>query len=309
MNDDYGTNSYRWRDRFESCYHCGNDMRYCGCEARKRKEYAEAERQRREIEAIREQQARNELARLEKERAREEERAEMKRIEAERERIKAAAAKRTFIDEELNELRDYRSPNGQYRCKWCGHKGSVLVRRTGKYGVFYGCSNYPRCKFSYSPPGVEKPWSNGNKKTATNANNDKDGENKMNRNGESKTAQVIDTLKGEGKDAAWQVAANQTVKAATKTLTSVMKRRKMARTKIAQLTGLLETDIGKTLFSFGLGAAISASPLGETPKMKRLARELRVKGMREGGDMIADIASDPAIELIQSIISDLPAVE
>ena len=30
-------------------------------------------------------------------------------------------------------------------CKWCGKK---LVLRKGKYGNFYGCSDYPRCKFT-----------------------------------------------------------------------------------------------------------------------------------------------------------------
>lgn len=30
----------------------------------------------------------------------------------------------------------------------CPQCGGTLVRRTGKYGSFYGCSNYPRCKFT-----------------------------------------------------------------------------------------------------------------------------------------------------------------
>ena len=29
-------------------------------------------------------------------------------------------------------------------CPRCGGK---LVERNGQYGTFYGCSNYPRCKF------------------------------------------------------------------------------------------------------------------------------------------------------------------
>ena len=32
------------------------------------------------------------------------------------------------------------------RCPRCG---STLVLRQGKYGKFYGCSNYPRCKFTH----------------------------------------------------------------------------------------------------------------------------------------------------------------
>ena len=30
----------------------------------------------------------------------------------------------------------------------CPQCGGMLVRRNGKYGSFYGCSNYPRCKFT-----------------------------------------------------------------------------------------------------------------------------------------------------------------
>ena len=30
----------------------------------------------------------------------------------------------------------------------CPKCGGTLVRRTGKYGSFYGCSNYPKCKFT-----------------------------------------------------------------------------------------------------------------------------------------------------------------
>ncbi len=33
------------------------------------------------------------------------------------------------------------------RCPRCGGK---LIMREGKYGVFYGCSNYPKCKFTYN---------------------------------------------------------------------------------------------------------------------------------------------------------------
>ncbi len=30
----------------------------------------------------------------------------------------------------------------------CPHCGAALVLRNGKYGAFYGCSNYPKCKFT-----------------------------------------------------------------------------------------------------------------------------------------------------------------
>lgn len=30
----------------------------------------------------------------------------------------------------------------------CPRCGGQLVLRTGKYGSFYGCTNYPKCKFT-----------------------------------------------------------------------------------------------------------------------------------------------------------------
>ena len=34
----------------------------------------------------------------------------------------------------------------------CPHCGGHLVLRNGKYGQFYGCSNYPKCKFTHNMP-------------------------------------------------------------------------------------------------------------------------------------------------------------
>ena len=33
--------------------------------------------------------------------------------------------------------------------KFCSQCGAALILRKGKYGNFYGCSNYPKCKFTY----------------------------------------------------------------------------------------------------------------------------------------------------------------
>ena len=39
--------------------------------------------------------------------------------------------------------REYRSD--VHNCPKCG---GLLVERTGKYGIFIGCSNYPKCKYT-----------------------------------------------------------------------------------------------------------------------------------------------------------------
>jgi len=41
----------------------------------------------------------------------------------------------------------------QSKCPFCG---SELVLRNGKYGQFWGCSMYPKCRFTKPLPSVQK---------------------------------------------------------------------------------------------------------------------------------------------------------
>jgi len=41
---------------------------------------------------------------------------------------------------------DHGRPETAFRCQSCGH---LLVKRHGKYGVFWGCSRYPECTQTY----------------------------------------------------------------------------------------------------------------------------------------------------------------
>lgn len=37
----------------------------------------------------------------------------------------------------------------EYRCPYCS---GVMRRRTGRHGPFYGCSNYPQCRYTKDSP-------------------------------------------------------------------------------------------------------------------------------------------------------------
>ena len=58
---------------------------------------------------------------------------------------------REFVDDELHVNNIYVSKSVAYNkvalgvCPQCGGN---LIMRTGKYGTFYGCSNYPKCRFT-----------------------------------------------------------------------------------------------------------------------------------------------------------------
>lgn len=49
------------------------------------------------------------------------------------------------VKQKINE-KDYAIEHGI-----CPRCGGELVLRKGRYGKFYGCSNYPQCKFTYNP--------------------------------------------------------------------------------------------------------------------------------------------------------------
>lgn len=51
----------------------------------------------------------------------------------------ANARKRNYEEQEKNAI-------GHGKCPRCG---GMLVLRQGIYGSFYGCSNYPNCKYTH----------------------------------------------------------------------------------------------------------------------------------------------------------------
>lgn len=55
-------------------------------------------------------------------------------------------AETLHLDYVYNDKHHYESAIEQGKCHWCG---GTLVKRNGKYGSFYGCSNYPQCKFTH----------------------------------------------------------------------------------------------------------------------------------------------------------------
>lgn len=61
--------------------------------------------------------------------------------------INSSEIRQQHVDEIENNLQRERD-NLQYGI--CPKCGAMLVLRQGKYGKFYGCSNYPKCHYTYS---------------------------------------------------------------------------------------------------------------------------------------------------------------
>lgn len=62
-----------------------------------------------------------------------------------RQDVKDQVDKRTHVGNVYAAKQNYNSKIASGVCPRCGGN---LVRRSGKYGSFYGCSNYPRCTFT-----------------------------------------------------------------------------------------------------------------------------------------------------------------
>ena len=53
--------------------------------------------------------------------------------------------RRNHVKNLKNTLRKNMEKKQEMICPKCGEK---LIERTGKYGKFIGCSNYPKCKYT-----------------------------------------------------------------------------------------------------------------------------------------------------------------
>jgi len=61
--------------------------------------------------------------------------------------IKSRETRKQHVQNVQGEIyRNYKSVNNGY----CPHCGGKLVLRSGQYGQFYGCSNYPRCRYTHT---------------------------------------------------------------------------------------------------------------------------------------------------------------
>ena len=64
--------------------------------------------------------------------------------------IDAAGAHRALNDCMMNQQCYERmgSMQGEMQMEICPKCGGELVKRSGRYGKFFGCSNYPKCRYT-----------------------------------------------------------------------------------------------------------------------------------------------------------------
>src|ERR1019366_7703315 len=157
-----------------------------------------------------------------------------------------------------------------------------------------------------------------NNKKLTNNNKTKKEENKMNDNkqivkNETAIQVAYNTVKSDGTDAAWRVAAKQAAKSVKAPVVAALQRTTLPTGGIGFFVSQFDTDNGEAVLAFVLGTVMGYVPqLGTDPKFIRLARELRVLGMDRFLSKVADVMLNPLreqlVEIVKAIPFETPAV-
>lgn len=131
---------------------------------------------------------------------------------------------------------------------------------------------------------------------------------KKDKMGTSKSAVegVVDTLKSDGKKAAWRTFAKQIPKAARAGLLAFMKAKGAKKAWIKTASEMMDTEMGRAVISLMLGWAIYAIPaLRKDPRAAALAEEWRVEAMSTVGD---ELIQEAMIHFgpVMSLMSDIP---
>ncbi len=128
-------------------------------------------------------------------------------------------------------------------------------------------------------------------------------------NTKSTLAKVGDELKSNATDAAWRTAGKQVTLLSADSIAALLSRQIDPKDKKlkAKLETFLATPLGQALLAGGMSLALEAAPqMGKIPT-KRLARELRVQAMAEGGNLLAEAVMAPVRQLLTAgILAGLP---
>jgi hypothetical protein len=140
----------------------------------------------------------------------------------------------------------------------------------------------------------------------------KNGEVKMSNLTQSKLNTAISTIKNDGTDALWRVAAKQAVKSAKTPIVAFLEQQRFSSSLVQVFASQLDTDNGEAALAFVLGSLIPYIPrFGSDVKFIRLAKELRILGMENLLSKVADVVLNPLrdqlVEILKSVNVDTNA--
>lgn len=119
----------------------------------------------------------------------------------------------------------------------------------------------------------------------------------------------LSTVKDDGIEASYRVAAHQLTKTTKATLVKIFKESGMKKSQLKALTELLDSEAGFAAMSFLMGfAAMYVPKLKDDPKVKRLAKEFRIEGMTVGGNLLMGEFTQTLLPMVMSQLSTLSEV-
>jgi len=131
--------------------------------------------------------------------------------------------------------------------------------------------------------------------------------NKLTRNKTMNKETMIETVKSDATDAGYRVAGKQLVKLVRDPLAATVARHlgpedESLRMRVSEF---LTTDVGTAMLAGMLSAGLSALP-NQNETVQKLARELRVQGMSDMGNMLADVLTGPLMQVVSTYLKDMP---
>lgn len=119
---------------------------------------------------------------------------------------------------------------------------------------------------------------------------------------ETTTQKIVSAAKADATDAGWRIAGKQLVRLARDPLAALLARNVAPDDESLRLrvAAFLSTEAGEALLAMGLSLALMAAPNVAAEVSDRLSRELRVRALSDGGDMLAEVLMAPLRQVLQS---------
>jgi len=123
----------------------------------------------------------------------------------------------------------------------------------------------------------------------------------------SDKVKFVDMVKSDGTDAAYRVGAKQMTKAFKLATTNMLKGRGTKKSQINAIGEFLDTEFGESMISMLLGTGLNYMPgISNDPRAKKLAKEFRVEGMAQAGNLVADSVMQYLLPAVVSTLQSLP---
>eukprot|EP00697_Spironema_sp_BW2_P001901 gnl/Spiro4/12551_TR6641_c0_g1_i1.p1 gnl/Spiro4/12551_TR6641_c0_g1~~gnl/Spiro4/12551_TR6641_c0_g1_i1.p1 ORF type:complete len:368 (-),score=-0.65 gnl/Spiro4/12551_TR6641_c0_g1_i1:707-1810(-) len=121
---------------------------------------------------------------------------------------------------------------------------------------------------------------------------------------------IVETLKGDAKEAAYRVAGTQITNGVKLGVVKLFESKGGTSEHMKMLTEVLDSEVGDSLIALLLGYGLNYAPgLKEDPRIQKLSEEFRINGMAVAGNAIVGAAMESFLPVLTGALSALPVEE